>query len=133
MRARYSAYVTANETFLRSSWHPDTRPGHIQFDPRQRWLGLTIKDTEPVVDQSAVVEFVARYKIDGRGHRLHERSRFEYLLGQWLYVDGELMGETNPTYLPDIQPEDQAASKAGNVPQRKRTNKSRRRIKRIQR
>jgi SEC-C motif-containing protein len=34
------------------------------------------------------VEFVARYKIGGRAHRLHEISRFVREEGRWLYVDG---------------------------------------------
>jgi SEC-C motif-containing protein len=35
------------------------------------------------------VEFVARYRVLGRGARLHERSRFvRDAQGRWLYVDG---------------------------------------------
>jgi SEC-C motif-containing protein len=36
------------------------------------------------------VEFVARYKLNGRAFRLHETSRFERVGGRWLYVDGEI-------------------------------------------
>ena len=38
----------------------------------------------------ATVEFVARYKLNGRAFRLHETSRFERVDGRWLYVDGEV-------------------------------------------
>ena len=38
----------------------------------------------------AVVEFIARSKLDGRAHRLHEASRFVCEGGRWLYVDGDL-------------------------------------------
>jgi len=38
----------------------------------------------------ATVEFVARSRMDGRGHRLHEVSRFVRLDGRWYYVAGEL-------------------------------------------
>ncbi|MBP9654883.1 MAG: hypothetical protein KBE19_10895, partial [Rhodocyclaceae bacterium] len=41
-------------------------------------------------DDRATVEFVARYRIAGRGHRLHELSRFVREEGRWFYVDGEL-------------------------------------------
>jgi hypothetical protein len=35
-----------------------------------------------------VVEFVAHHKVNGRGARLHEVSRFVREAGAWLYVDG---------------------------------------------
>jgi SEC-C motif-containing protein len=40
-------------------------------------------------DVSGVVEYVARYKVDGKGHRLHEVSRFLKSEGRWYYRDGE--------------------------------------------
>lgn len=91
MRSRYVAYVLQDEQYLLDTWHPDKRPKTIPFDDRQRWLGLRIKrmeDGEPGCT-SGLVEFVARYKIAGRGFRLHELSRFEFINGMWLYVDGE--------------------------------------------
>jgi SEC-C motif-containing protein len=36
------------------------------------------------------VEFVARSKLGGRAHRLHETSRFLRENGAWFYVDGDL-------------------------------------------
>ncbi|MGE8489474.1 MAG: YchJ family metal-binding protein, partial [Paraburkholderia nemoris] len=37
------------------------------------------------------VEFVARYKVGGRAHRLHELSRFiRGEDGRWRYVDGDV-------------------------------------------
>jgi SEC-C motif domain protein len=39
----------------------------------------------------AEVEFVARSRLDGRGQRLHERSRFVREQGRWLYVDGDIL------------------------------------------
>ena len=38
----------------------------------------------------ATVEFVARSKLGGRAHRLHEVSRFERIDGRWYYRDGDL-------------------------------------------
>jgi SEC-C motif-containing protein len=37
-----------------------------------------------------VVEFVARYKVNGRAFRMHETSRFERIEGCWFYRDGDL-------------------------------------------
>lgn len=93
MRSRYTAFVEHNRDYLLRSWHPRTRPERLDFDPQQRWLGLKIKqfDAGGAEDESGSVEFVARYKIGGRGHRLHEISRFERLAGAWVYVSGTLI------------------------------------------
>jgi SEC-C motif-containing protein len=92
MRSRYSAYVLGLEDYLRSTWHPSTRPVTLDLDatPRPQWLGLTIKSHRPLDDDHATVEFVARYKLNGRAFKLHETSRFERVGGRWLYVDGEI-------------------------------------------
>jgi SEC-C motif-containing protein len=90
MRSRYSAYALGRADYLRSTWHSETRPSRVRLDPEQRWIGLSIKATEAGLesDSAGVVEFVARFKVAGRGHRLHERSRFERIEGQWYYRDG---------------------------------------------
>ncbi|XOT98209.1 YchJ family metal-binding protein, partial [Alcaligenes pakistanensis] len=44
---------------------------------------------ERVSDTEAIVEFVARNRLNGRANRLHEVSRFVLEQGQWFYVDGE--------------------------------------------
>ncbi len=91
MRSRYSAYALQEADYLRATWHRDTRPSRVRLDPEQRWIGLSIKATEAGCegDSRGVVEFVARFKVAGRGHRLHERSRFECIDGQWYYRDGD--------------------------------------------
>ncbi len=91
MRSRYTAFVLLDRNYLRDTWHPSTRPLELQLDPDQRWLGLKVKATEAgkASDKTGIVEFVARYKIAGRGHRLHEISRFVHENGHWFYVDGD--------------------------------------------
>lgn len=91
MRSRYSAFVHENEDYLRATWHPDTRPSRVRFDSAQRWLGLKICATqqgEPG-DLCGTVEFVARFKRNGKGHRLHEVSRFTRIDDRWYYLDGD--------------------------------------------
>jgi SEC-C motif-containing protein len=92
MRSRYSAFVLGREAYLLSTWHPDTRPEGLELDatPRPHWLGLAIKSHTRQDDNHATVEFIARYKLNGRAFRLHETSRFERVDGRWLYVDGEV-------------------------------------------
>ena len=92
MRSRYSAYVLGLEDYLLATWHPDTRPAALELDatPRPHWLGLAVKSRAQLDPTHATVEFVARYKLNGRAFRLHETSRFERVDGRWLYVDGEV-------------------------------------------
>ena len=88
MRSRYTAYVIGDEAYLRATWQPDTCPADVGADPSTRWLGLEVRDTKSLDADHAEVEFVARYRMQGRGGRLHERSRFRRdAHGHWLYVD----------------------------------------------
>ena len=94
MRSRYSAYVLGNEDYLLKTWHETTRPQSLELDKDNvtKWNGLAIRSTEKGTEQDdhGVVEFIARYKINGKAHHLHEISRFNKEHGQWFYVDGDL-------------------------------------------
>lgn len=92
MRSRYTAYVLGNATYLLATWHPTTRPTalHLDEEPQPRWMGLAIERHEIVDADHAVVEFVARYKINGRAFKMHETSRFAREDGRWFYVDGDV-------------------------------------------
>ena len=91
MRSRYSAYVLKLADYLLATWHASTRPSELDLAADDsKWLGLDVKRHEILGDDRATVEFVARYRIAGRGHRLHELSRFVREDGRWFYVDGEL-------------------------------------------
>jgi SEC-C motif domain protein len=87
MRSRYCAYVLDLHAYLLDTWHPRTRPAAIEVNPPGlRWLGLELRDCRPIGPDQATVEFVARSKLGGRAHRLHETSRFERVDHRWLYV-----------------------------------------------
>jgi SEC-C motif-containing protein len=102
MRSRYSAYVLRDEAYLRATWHASTCPPDpiLSDDEGLHWLGLEVKSAlrirQPAAESApasaeadhASVEFVARYKIKGRAHRLHEVSRFVREGGRWFYLDG---------------------------------------------
>jgi SEC-C motif-containing protein len=104
MRSRYTAYVQKNEAYLLSTWHKSTRPTESVIDPDEKiqWLGLEIKSALrlrqrkaelPEPTDSDTVEFVARFRVGGRAHRLHEISRFLREPGddgatRWFYLDG---------------------------------------------
>ena len=88
MRSRYSAYVLGVDAYLLDTWHPTTRPPGIEPQPAGlRWLGLELRRCAQQGDGQATVEFIARSKLGGRAHRLHETSRFERVDNRWLYVE----------------------------------------------
>jgi SEC-C motif-containing protein len=92
MRSRYEAYVRGDVEHLLATWHARTRPDadSLAAEPGTRWLGLEVKRAVEEGD-SAVVEFVARFKVGGRpAVRLHEVSRFVREGGCWFYVDGDM-------------------------------------------
>jgi len=94
MRSRYVAYTLGREDYLLATWHPSTRPTTLDMVDKieTKWLGLKVKRHEYNLQEPdrAVVEFVARYKVGGRAHRLHEVSRFVRDGEQWFYVDGDI-------------------------------------------
>jgi SEC-C motif domain protein len=93
MRSRYTAYTLGREDYLLATWCHKTRPTTLELanDSRSKWLGLEVRCHEQTAPDHALVEFVARYKVDGRAHRMHEVSRFVFRAGQWFYVDGNII------------------------------------------
>jgi SEC-C motif-containing protein len=91
MRSRYSAFVLDLPDYLLATWHPSTRPSFLDPAPSGlKWLGLEVRRHALQDADHATVEFVARSKLDGRAHRLHETSRFVREDGRWFYVDGDV-------------------------------------------
>jgi len=91
MRSRYSAYALGLLEYLQATWHASTRPTALDPMPSGlQWLGLEVRQHRLISPQEATVEFVARSKLGGKAHRLHETSRFVRELGQWWYVDGQI-------------------------------------------
>ena len=94
MRSRYSAYVLGLEPYLLATWHATTRPAalHLAEEAGTKWLGLEVKRQQTQDASHATVEFVTRYRIAGRGHRLHENSGFVLEEGRWFYLEGVVNG-----------------------------------------
>jgi SEC-C motif-containing protein len=89
MRARYSAYVKVDADFLRESLAPETRHDFKESDVREwasqsEWIGLDILKAE-----GDTVEFVAKYKAQGKVLEHHEVSKFRKDGSKWYFVDGE--------------------------------------------
>lgn len=92
MRSRYAAFALGLDDYLLATWHRTTRPTAIDHDdsPPPKWIGLQVKAHRQLDAEHAEVEFLARYRVGGRAHRLHELSRFVREDGRWFYVDGTL-------------------------------------------
>lgn len=86
MRSRFSAFAINDEAYLLRSWHRRTRPQSLKLEQSVKWVKLKIIDSN-----HDHVEFIATSKIQGKAHRLHERSRFVLEGGEWFYLDGEII------------------------------------------
>lgn len=93
MRSRYSAFAVGDTEYLRTTWHPSTRPADLVLDDDLEWRRLDVVRTGSggPFDTAGVVEFVAHHRSrtdpSDRG-RLHEVSRFVREGERWYYVDG---------------------------------------------
>jgi len=92
MRSRYTAYTLLREDYLLATWHPSTRPPSLGLaeEATTKWRDLKVLRHEQQDAGHAIVEFVARYKVNGRAHRLHEISSFVREEERWFYVDGDI-------------------------------------------
>jgi SEC-C motif domain protein len=90
MRSRYSAFAVGDSAYLIETWHPSTRPESLELDPGMRWFSLEIlsRTAGGMLDSNGVVEFRARYRLDGEVGEQRETSRFVRENRRWFYVDG---------------------------------------------
>lgn len=88
MRSRYTAFAVGDEGYLLATWHPSTRPAALELDPAIAWRSLEVVSTARggPLDRDGLVEFVARYAVDGERGALRETSRF-VREDRWRYVD----------------------------------------------
>ena len=91
MRSRFAAFSLGDADYLRSTWHPSTRPAELELDDGIRWYRLDILDRHAggPLDRTGTVEFEAFYRGVERGSQ-RERSAFVREGGRWFYV-----GEAN--------------------------------------
>jgi SEC-C motif domain protein len=65
----------------------DTQPARVA---PAIWLSPDVKRHRLSDVSRTIVEFVARYKINGLAHCLHEVSNFVREAGRWFHVDGNI-------------------------------------------
>jgi SEC-C motif domain protein len=95
MRSRYSAYATANGTYLVKSAVKENRHEEDialieQFCNNVKWLKLEVLDVVQK-EESGIVEFKAYYLENSDIVLLHERSDFVKNDGVWEYEKGNFL------------------------------------------
>ncbi|SFN70711.1 SEC-C motif-containing protein [Formivibrio citricus] len=91
MRSRYTAYVFQLEAYLLATWHASTRPASLDLadDAGIKWISLQVEGAGSS-ENSAWVQFTARYKVNGKAGKMTEKSRFVREEARWYYVDGDV-------------------------------------------
>lgn len=96
MRARYTAYTTGDIDFIVSTTHPEHKEDMdveeiTNWSKKSVWQGLEIVEEVEggAKDDAGIVEFKAMFEINGNDLIHHERSTFEKVDGNWLFVDGK--------------------------------------------
>lgn len=98
IRARYTAHTLGSINFIMTTHHPSTRTdidetATARWASESEWLGLEILNVDggEAEDNSARIEFMARYRDSARRrHTHHERGVFEKYHGQWYFRDAEV-------------------------------------------
>ncbi|MEY4583447.1 MAG: hypothetical protein RL701_8150 [Pseudomonadota bacterium] len=98
MASRYVAYTRRAVDYLFSTHDPKTRSNADRkaiesWAENATWHGLNILSTERggADDDTGMVEFVAKYELEGNAHEHHERASFRRIDGTWFFVDGEVV------------------------------------------
>lgn len=95
MRARYTAYATGTYDFIRDSHVPAGRHevnlnSVREWSEAAEWTGMDVVRTEGggEGDTQGVVEFKARYALQGEELVHHEIATFHKVDDAWYFVDG---------------------------------------------
>ena len=96
MRSRYTAHVKQAfdyivETTLPASRQADDRDGTAAWSKKLDWQSLEIRNVEAggADDSSGTVEFVARYRKNGKASDHHEVAAFVREEDRWYFKDGQ--------------------------------------------
>lgn len=93
MRSRFSAFVQNKNDYLIATWHPSTRPEHLDLSDSPDWVGLSVLASDTNDDRGRV-HFRAYYRAGGQWRFLEEHSEFVRESGHWFYVSGVTRDES---------------------------------------
>ncbi len=88
MRSRFSGFVRKQTEYLLATWHPSTRPKHLDFADSPEWESLSVLASDARGDDG-YVHFKAYYRSGEQWCFLEERSVFVRESGRWFYVNGD--------------------------------------------
>lgn len=105
MRSRYSAYALGLVDYIVKTTHPNhpdaKRPVEVrrkeikEFCQTTAFKGLRILEVEEG-ESRGIVKFTAFLSMDGKDFSFTEKSTFEKVQGNWLYLKGELEAGLKP-------------------------------------
>lgn len=103
MRSRYTAFVRSDLDYLDRTLAAEKRAGvnrkEVARSARDaEGLGLEVRAVEGggADDNSASVEYLARFRIRDQIHNHHELASFRRDDGAWVYVDGQMNPHSAP-------------------------------------
>jgi SEC-C motif-containing protein len=92
MRSRFTAYAIGRLDYIEKTMRGKAlkvfqrQEAHGNESPIQ-WLDLTIINAPTPSADEGTVEFLARYRLNGTVHELHENSQFQLHKKRWFYTD----------------------------------------------
>jgi len=99
MRSRYTAYVVGEVDYLGKTLDEKGRDefdhdATAEWSRETDWKELEIISVEDggEKDDHGIVEFIARYEVEGKLLQHHERANFVRNNGVWEFVDGRVIG-----------------------------------------
>lgn len=93
MRSRYTAFTKADTKHLVNTMRGKPleafdAKGTKAWAEAVSWLGLTVLKAPIPEEDIGTVEFIARFKENGKECAIHEVSIFHKIEGRWFYVEG---------------------------------------------
>lgn len=103
LRSRYTAFVQGNIGYLAETLAPDIRDDFDQVEAERvtgeaKWQGLEVRTVSGggEDDETASIEFMARFSLHGQQRIQHERSTFGREGGRWVCTGGEVNPKDPP-------------------------------------
>lgn len=120
MRARYSAFVKGEIDYIEKTHDPKTkdqfdREGISDWSHNSKWISLEIVNTDKgsEKDSEGMVEFVAKYEVQGVEQAHHELSQFKLIDGFWYFIDGKVIRNTVRRTAPKVGRNDPCSCGSG--------------------
>jgi len=97
LRSRYTAFVLGNIEYLADTLGPEIRGDFDQVEAANtakdaKWQGLEVRAVTGggADDETASIEFIARFRLHDQQRAHHEVSEFRREDGRWMCVGGEM-------------------------------------------